>query len=133
LTPISQQVYIGTSVGLSLDTGTDNKPPTPLSGWFLGFVPAVLNRIKDLILLYQPQFSTCFEEIKQTIIKSPIGCQFFHEEHRFFNGFEITRTDGSLILKGPQPCRSPILKYFKNQNWWFFINSITCTTLVYTI
>jgi hypothetical protein len=69
----------------------------------------------------------CFwETIKQPTINPPVYCWPFHENRWFSKGFGITRTDGSLILilfQQTVPGDSLILKYLRNWNQRFFINS----------
>jgi hypothetical protein len=64
------------------------------------------------------------------------NCGFFDEDHQFFNVFEITKTDNSLILFfffcKNQNWQFSDFGIFKNQNQWFFKNSKNHTTQKYT-
>jgi hypothetical protein len=71
----------------------------------------IIKIIKEPILAYSYDSQKCFW-------KKPIFGWFFHESHQFFKVLEITKINGSLILK-----------YLKNQNQWFFQNSKNCPSL----
>jgi hypothetical protein len=64
-----------------------------------------------------------YEIVKESPSKSSACCCFFHENCQFFTGFEITKTDFSLILKFILRTRtggSWFVEYLKNQNARFY-------------
>ncbi len=53
---------------------------------------------KRLVLVYNCE-SQNYEKVKESPSESSACCCFFHGNCQFFMGFEITKTDNSLILK----------------------------------
>jgi hypothetical protein len=106
------------SVGWLLETGTENRHPTVIKA-LLRIYSHGSQKFKEPILIYN-HVSPKLNLFKWPSIKLIVLYQFFHENHRFFKVFNIPCIGSSLIL----------LKYLRNQNWWFFINSNNHTTLV---
>jgi hypothetical protein len=69
----------------------------------------VLNLFKEAVLMHNHSSPNKFKKSKNLL---PRNCHFFHENHKFFEVFEIAGIDSSLILK-----------YLKNPNQQFFKNS----------
>jgi hypothetical protein len=58
----------------------------------------VLKIFKRLVLIYNCG-SVKYEKVKEFPSKLSASCCLFHENCQFFKGFEVTKTDNSLILK----------------------------------
>jgi hypothetical protein len=95
---------------------------------------------------------TCrFPKFSKQSKNQPKNCRFFHKTCEFFEVFEMTGINSSLILNCSEFLKNQnwwffdsevfkelelmvllIMKYLKNWNWWFFKTSKNCPTLVKT-
>jgi hypothetical protein len=82
---------------------------------------SVIKKIKEPILIHDHGSLKNLKNWRTDPKKASVLCWFFHENHWFFEVFQITMISSSSL----------ILQYLKNWNWQIFFskNSRNCSTL----